>query len=227
VSPQTYTRRELIHGRALFGLARQAVAAAQEAVARRIAPAVGAAPAAATVAGPPVVRQQTPSTPEAAARRRSMPLLRPPGAVDEPSFLRDCTGCMDCAAVCPAGAIVEAPIRLREAAGTPIIVPEAAACRMCHDMPCIAACDTGALSAAVPIKLGTARVLPHACMGTKGLGCSACVEHCPVDGAIDLERGTPVVDADTCTGCGVCAEICPAPERAIMILPQARRPEAP
>lgn len=224
MSEHTYTRRELIHGRALFGLARQAVAAAQGMVARRIAPAVAAA---APAARNPVVMQQAPPSPEAAARRRSMPLLRPPGAIDEASFLRDCNGCMDCAAVCPAGAIVEAPIRLREAAGTPIIVPEAAACRMCTELHCIAACDTGALSAVVPIKLGTARVMPQACMGTRGLGCSSCVEHCPVEGAIRLERGTPVVDADTCTGCGVCAEICPAPERAIMILPAARRPEAP
>ena len=74
------------------------------------------------------------------------------------------------------------------------------------------------------IRIGTASIKQHACMGARGLGCSSCVEHCPVPDAIRLERGVPVINADICTGCGHCADICPAPERAIMILPTLKRP---
>ena len=221
MNDRCYTRRELLSGRVLGGLARRTLAATRAAVVRRVAPPPSAS-------RPTAVAQRPPSDTAAAARRRTMPLLRPPGAVREERFLRDCTGCMDCATACPHGAIVEAPIRLREAAGTPLIVPEAAACHMCQDMPCIAACQPGVLDARLEPKIGTARVLSHFCMGTRGLGCSACVEHCPVDGAIRLECGTPVVDPPACTGCGVCVEVCPAPTRAILVLPASTRgdPEA-
>ena len=49
--------------------------------------------------------------------------------------------------------------------------------------------------------------------------CSACLERCPVPGAMRSERGLPWVIADTCTGCGVCQEVCPAPRNAVLLLP--------
>jgi len=50
--------------------------------------------------------------------------------------------------------------------------------------------------------------------------CSACVERCPVPGAMKKERGMPMVVADACTGCGVCQETCPAPRNAVLMLPR-------
>lgn len=52
--------------------------------------------------------------------------------------------------------------------------------------------------------------------------CSVCVERCPVPGAITVERGIPSVNAAACTGCGICAQVCPAPRNAILQTP--RRP---
>ncbi|MBK8040780.1 MAG: 4Fe-4S binding protein [Verrucomicrobiaceae bacterium] len=52
--------------------------------------------------------------------------------------------------------------------------------------------------------------------------CSACVERCPVSGAMKKERGMPMVVADICTGCGICHDVCPAPRNAVLMLP--RRP---
>lgn len=50
--------------------------------------------------------------------------------------------------------------------------------------------------------------------------CSACVERCPVPGAMKKERGLPMVVADVCTGCGLCQEICPAPRNAVLMMPR-------
>ena len=38
--------------------------------------------------------------------------------------------------------------------------------------------------------------------------CGVCAEVCPV-GAIQLENGTYIIDADECTGCMTCVEECP------------------
>lgn len=52
--------------------------------------------------------------------------------------------------------------------------------------------------------------------------CAACVERCPVPGAMRTERGMPMVVADLCTGCGVCRDVCPAPVNAVLFLPRRR-----
>lgn len=56
--------------------------------------------------------------------------------------------------------------------------------------------------------------------------CSVCVERCPVAGAIRSERGLPMVQPDLCTGCGICHEVCPAPRKAVLLMPR-RQPLAP
>ena len=56
--------------------------------------------------------------------------------------------------------------------------------------------------------------------------CAACVERCPVPGAMKKERGMPMVVADVCTGCGICHDVCPAPRNAVLMLPR-RQPSTP
>src|SRR5581483_2845225 len=125
---------------------------------------------------------------------------------------------------CPHGAITLAPARLRVAAGTPVLTPADSPCRMCSDLPCVAACEPLALRFDVPVKMGTAAISPLECLAHQGTTCSACVEQCPVAGAMRWENGRPVVDPAACTGCGVCQYVCPAPRNAVMILPVASRP---
>lgn len=50
--------------------------------------------------------------------------------------------------------------------------------------------------------------------------CAACVERCPVSGAMSRERGLPMVHADVCTGCGICHDVCPAPRNAVLMMPR-------
>jgi Na+-translocating ferredoxin:NAD+ oxidoreductase RNF subunit RnfB len=57
--------------------------------------------------------------------------------------------------------------------------------------------------------------------------CTVCAERCPVPGAMKVEQGIPMVVADTCTGCGICHDVCPAPTNAVLVLPRRRNPRFP
>jgi MauM/NapG family ferredoxin protein len=167
----------------------------------------------------------TPTTP--VRHRRSFPLLRPPGAVEEEAFLAACTRCNACADACPHDAITPASERLRAAAGTPLIDPYRAPCRMCEDLPCAAACEPKVLRFDLPRTIGRARIQGFACLAHTGSFCTVCSEHCPEPGAIVLEQGRPRIEESNCTGCGICQHVCPAPENAVLLMPLETRPAAP
>ncbi len=203
---QRLSRRDLLRGRLLDAL-------------------LGPEPAAARA---PSVAPEGPITPTTPVRhRRAFPLLRPPGAVEEQEFLAGCTRCNACAEACPHDAIAPAPERLRAAAGTPLIDPFRAPCRMCADLPCAAACEPAVLRADLPRTMGTARIQPFACLAHQGSFCTVCSEHCPEPGAIAVESGKPRIIEAACTGCGVCQHVCPAPENAVLLMPLAERPATP
>jgi len=144
-----------------------------------------------------------------------LPYLRPPGALDELDFLRACTRCDACIRDCPHYAVRKAGHDYGpKVQDTPIILPEKAPCYLCEDLPCIAACDDGAL---LPIlspaatRMGLARVDATLCYAAQGTDCVICEERCPIEPkAINVTPGIPAqVIESTCTGCGICAFVCP------------------
>lgn len=180
-------------------------------------------------------------TPAAQARTYNPQLVRPPGALPEPDFLRRCIQCGLCMQTCPTGGLQptwhEAGI---EGVWTPILVPAIGYCEFeCN--ACGQVCPTGAIApldvaAKKQVKIGlaaidTTRCLPYA----YGRECIVCEEHCPVpDKAITFELreavqrdGTtvvlkfPRVDADRCTGCGICETKCPFRDRAAILVTSA------
>lgn len=159
--------------------------------------------------------------------RTAVPIFRPPGAVQENQFLAGCTRCSDCADACPHDAIVKAPERLGALSGTPTINADTSACWMCDDYPCIAACEPGVLTDALPKVIGTAKITEHLCLAHHSMTCTVCSERCPVDDVIHIVNGKPTIDEDHCTGCGVCRYVCPAPENAILLMPLFNRPSLP
>lgn len=173
---------------------------------------------------PPAASEATGETQAAQAARRPsrlFPVIRPPGAVDEATFLSRCTKCNACVDICPHDAITHAPSSFRSAAGTPMIDAAKSPCRMCADLPCIPACPEQAL---LPIEIwpiATARLLDYNCLAHQGSFCTVCEEHCPVPGAITLKEGKPSIHSAACTGCGICHHVCPAPTNAIAVMPLA------
>lgn len=157
----------------------------------------------------------------------SIPIFRPPGAIEETQFLAACTKCGDCQGACPHSAIRLATSRHNIVAGTPTIHADISACQCCQDFPCISACETGALTNQIPAIIGTAIIKPHLCLAHQGTACSLCSQQCPVAGAIAIVGGAPLVQESSCTGCGVCRKVCPAPENAVLLMPLLSRPSRP
>jgi ferredoxin-type protein NapG len=131
--------------------------------------------------------------------------LRPPGAVGEADFVERCTKCGDCLKACPYHSIAAHP-----ADGLPIIFADAAPCRLCDDLPCIAACETEALLPVAgrdDIRMGLAVISTEAC--TADQGCHACVSQCPTTAlTMDFDRMAVTVQAARCVGCGLCEYTC-------------------
>ena len=51
------------------------------------------------------------------------------------------------------------------------------------------------------------------CLSFNGITCRACEENCEADAIrfklMTVGRSVPLVDEETCTGCGACARVCP------------------
>ncbi len=78
--------------------------------------------------------------------KRDRLLLRPPGALDEDTFLASCIKCGQCLQVCPPQVIKLAGINQGFGIGTPYIIPREGGCILCSGLPCVLACPTGALA---------------------------------------------------------------------------------
>lgn len=162
--------------------------------------------------------------------------LRPPGALTESDFLGACVRCGLCVRACPYDTLSLARMAQEVATGTPYFVARAVPCEMCEDIPCVAACPTGALDPELrdidDARMGLAVLLDQeTCLNYLGLRCDVCYRVCPlIDKAITLEmernrrtgkhaRFLPTVHSDACTGCGKCEKACVLEQAAIKVVP--------
>ena len=152
--------------------------------------------------------------------------LRPPGAIDEAGFLEICYRCGSCVNACPAQAIFLLERSAGDAAGTPIIDPERAACVVCHDLACTHACVSGALTPPSDphmIRMGRAEVYGPQCIRSQHESCTLCVDRCPMgEAAIRIVENEkpPEILPSGCIGCGVCQQYCPTTPKAIVVDPR-------
>ena len=175
-----------------------------------------------------------------ARQAKSLPptAIRPPGALPENDFLGACVRCGLCVRDCPYNTLKLSGFGDPVATGTPYFTARNVPCEMCEDIPCVAACPTGALDKQlkkiVDARMGLAVLIDHEnCLNWQGLRCDVCYRVCPViDKAITLEPQQnvrtgkhtlfiPVVHADACTGCGKCEKSCVLERAAIKVLPVA------
>lgn len=142
--------------------------------------------------------------------------IRPPFTEAEPDFLSNCTRCDKCIAACEFQVLFKLSTDLpHPAAGTPAMDLLNRGCHMCIDWPCVAACEPDALKLTAaadgtspkPGKFTHAEIDHALCLPYQGPECGACADSCPVPGALEWRGPRPVINADTCTGCGCCPEI--------------------
>ena len=136
--------------------------------------------------------------------------VRPPGAGTESDFLTLCSRCGDCATACPFGSIFVFSEGQEALSKTPVLFVAERPCRQCEGYPCAAACKAGALTApqSGQPRLGGVRIQQDRCLPYSGPECGACVGLCPGAQALSLRAGRPQIDAEQCTGCGMCIAAC-------------------
>ena len=162
--------------------------------------------------------------------------IRPPGALPEDAFGGACVRCGLCVRACPFDTLSLAELGDGVTAGTPYFVARQIPCEMCKDIPCVAACPTGALTKSLDdirdARMGVAVLTgTDTCYSVTGrANCRACYLACPIkDQAITMERRQaggrsyfePTVHKDACTGCGKCEHACVTAEASIKVLPEA------
>lgn len=160
-------------------------------------------------------------------------LIRPPGSLPEPAFLRTCIKCGECLKACPTNGLQPALTEAGpEGLWTPVLVPKIGYCEYYCSL-CTQVCPTGAIKElTVPekttVKIGTAWIDKNRCLPYfLGRPCIVCEEHCPVspkaikfilvetkrpDGTTAVEKA-PIIDPELCIGCGVCENKCPVADR--------------
>jgi len=153
--------------------------------------------------------------------------LRPPGALQEATFLATCIRCGLCGTSCPNRCINYFGPDAGDAAGTPYILPREQGCVLC--MRCTQVCPSGALrptaadaeSITGGVRMGVAVIDTNLCYSYNDRICGVCYRACPLpDLALkigDWER--PTVDPAYCVGCGLCERICYHYPQAIRVRP--------
>jgi len=172
-------------------------------------------------------------------------LLRPPGALAESKFEKNCIRCGLCVEACPFDTLKLATFTDKGVAnGTPFFEPRSTPCFACEKIFCAVACPTKALDTEAlttngkldifKAKMGIAVVDSEFCLAYNGLRCDACYRACPkIDKALRVEVKhndrtgkhamiVPVVDGNYCIGCGKCEKACITKKATITVIPRAQ-----
>jgi MauM/NapG family ferredoxin protein len=156
-------------------------------------------------------------------------LIRPPGAIPEPEFLRTCIRCGECMKSCLTNTLQPC---LWESGLTGLWTPKPdlrmSACEQNCNV-CGKVCPTQAirslsLEEKTHAKMGTAVLRKEMCLvWTQNKLCLICDEICPYNAIVfrPVEGyRRPVVVASKCNGCGFCEQRCPVKgESAIVVVP--------
>ena len=138
----------------------------------------------------------------------------PPWAIPAAQFIEQCTQCDACLTSCPQQIIKH------NKAGFPVMDFTDASCTFCAS--CVDSCENNSLSALAYI--GTQpwslkATIGQSCVNFHGGVCRICADACDANAisfrVSDVASAVPVIDTDSCTGCGQCYRHCP--KRAIRV----------
>ncbi len=163
-------------------------------------------------------------------------VMRPPGSVEESKLAGLCQRCGNCVRACPTR-IIFPDFGQSGAIGllTPVVrvahkygfgAGQMACCEAdCNE--CNKVCPTGAIRRLAldekrDVAIGIARVNRLQCLAWSGHEfCLECKSVCPYDAIEEEEHNgvaCPIVDAELCRGCGKCQCVCPATQKAAIVV---------
>lgn len=138
---------------------------------------------------------------ESAAELLKRAAARPPFAVAEPLFLKQCNGCGDCVSACSYGLIL-----LKE--GKASIEIDFSACDLCGK--CAEVCSTGALALTAPPDTGLRPSIDFSCVRQHNQSCLFCETACKTTAlSFNPNSRKMQIDSEKCNGCGECKTACP------------------
>lgn len=151
---------------------------------------------------------------------RAEDLIRPPGALPEPDFLKRCIRCGECMKACPTNTLQ--PVWLKaglDGLFSPVLVPRHGACAVNCNV-CGRVCPTGAIRSLDlreknQAKIGTAWIVRQNCLvWEQDKKCLVCDEVCPYNAVAfrpisERKNPVPFVLENRCIGCGWCENKCP------------------
>lgn len=155
------------------------------------------------------------------AAKEGAGIIRPPGAVDERSFLGACIRCYRCQDVCDPGAIRFFTEEDGKYCHTPYVDPSRAACTLC--MKCTQVCPSGALlpmgkKERAAVRMGSVALNTDSCLSYKA-------KRIRYSHSLLRDLGRPhteIVAEDERRGfCGECYMVCPRRGKAIRYEPGA------
>ena len=130
--------------------------------------------------------------------------MRPPG-VQQVVFEKLCRDCSACSAACPEQIITF------DSQARPVLDLSKAHCTFCG--ACADVCPTGALMPDAVTNWPWRAQVQDSCLSMTGVACRMCQDSCEASAIrFKLETkgcATPVIDLQSCTGCGACSSVCP------------------
>ncbi len=118
----------------------------------------------------------------------------------------DFAACAACSAPCVDACADETGVLVREEGGAPYLDFARAGCTFCA--ACLEACPEGVLSEG-RTPLARVWIETGSCLAHQGVVCVACRQACGEDAVVFEGMMRPRIDADACTGCGLCVPACP------------------
>ncbi|MGY3922096.1 ferredoxin-type protein NapF [Aeromonas jandaei] len=137
--------------------------------------------------------------------RVTEPPVQLPWSVAWPQFSTGCTRCGDCLAACPEQILVNGE------GGFPSVDFQRGECTFCGD--CVAACKEPLFRPASETPWQYKASIAANCLANGQVYCQRCQDSCeprairfiPTLGRVP----TPVIELDSCNGCGACVQDCP------------------
>ena len=137
--------------------------------------------------------------------RVAEPPVQLPWSVAWPQFSAGCTRCGDCLAACPEQILVNGE------GGFPTVDFQRGECTFCGD--CVAACKEPLFRPASETPWQYKASIAANCLANSQVYCQRCQDSCeprairfiPTQGRVP----TPVIELDSCNGCGACVQDCP------------------
>jgi ferredoxin-type protein NapG len=158
---------------------------------------------------------------------KSSPLvLRPPGALPEPDFIKSCIKCGLCVEACKnrenrgtrSTTLKLAKVGEEPLIGTPYFIPRQTPCYLCEDMPCTQSCPTGALDSKT---VCSENIVKENRVKEKLYGTDCETKELDVN---QSRMGIALIDEESCVAyhewglqCDVCYRVCPLMDSAISL----------